>query len=141
MVVLGADTKKIRTLDTVKVLNYIYNNFKKIDIENIIYENFDNFKNFLPNNIYVEKSIDKPIMKLETPKQTIFPIKKDELNSISSEVYHLQKIKSPTSLNQKIGEITIKLNNEILVSSNILLDNILHRKTWKWYYKELLQFF
>lgn len=141
MVVLGADTKKIRTLDTVKVLNYIYNNFTKIDIENIIYENFDGFKNFLPNNIYVEKSIDKPIMKLETPKQTIFPIKKDELNSISSEVYHLQKIKSPTSLNQKIGEITIKLNNEILVSSNILLDNILHRKTWKWYYKELLQFF
>ena len=49
VVVLGADSKKTRTLDSVKVLNYIFNNYSKIDISNIIYEEFYKFENFFSN--------------------------------------------------------------------------------------------
>ena len=141
VVVLGANTKKIRTIDSVKVLNYTYNNYKKIDISNVIYENFYNFEDYFYKNISIQKSLDKPIIKLNNIDNTIFPIKNNELNSISSEIYSLNKLKAPISANTKIGEINIKLNNEILLSSNILLENNLNRKTWKIYYNELLQNF
>ena len=141
VVVLGANSKKIRTLDSVKVLNYVYSNYKKIDISNVIYENFYEFENYFYKNASIEKSIDAPSISLEALGNTIFPLKKDELNSISSEVYNLNKITAPMSAKTKIGEINIKLNNEILLSSNILLENSLTRKTWQMYYKEILQNF
>lgn len=141
VVVLGADSKKIRTMDSVKVLNYIYSNYKKIDIANVIYENFYEFENYFYKNVSIEKSIDEPTIILESLGNTVIPLKNDELNSISSEIYNLNKITAPIHAKTKIGEINIKLNNEILLSSNILLENNLTRKTWQVYYKELLQNF
>lgn len=128
-------------MDSVKVLNYIYSNYKKIDIANVIYENFYEFENYFYKNVSIEKSIDEPTIILESLGNTVIPLKNDELNSISSEIYNLNKITAPIHAKTKIGEINIKLNNEILLSSNILLENNLTRKTWQVYYKELLQNF
>ena len=139
LVVLGADTKKNRTLDSVKILNYIFNNYTKIDISNILYEEFYKFENIFTHNVIVEKSTDKPIIELSNVNNTILPLQKDELNSITSEVYSLNKIIAPTTANTKIGEINIKINNEIIFSSNIILKNTLTRKNWKLYYKELFK--
>lgn len=138
---LGADSKKIRTIDSVKVLNYIFKNYTKIDISNIIYEEFYKFENYFSENIIVEKSNDKPMIELEKISNTIFPLQKDELSSISSEIYSLNLLHTPMKSNTKIGEINIKSDNEILLSSNILLKNNLAKKDIKTYYKELLQNF
>lgn len=63
------------------------------------------------------------------------------MTHISSEIYHLNKLSSPMTANTKIGQINIKLDNDILLSSNILLKNNIRRKTWKIYYKKILQNF
>lgn len=141
VVVLGADSKKIRTLDSVKVLNYIFSNYTRIDISNIIYEEFDKFENYFSNNITIEKSTDKPMIELYEIENTVLPLQKTELNNISSEIYSLNKLTSPMMANTKIGQINIKVNDEILLSSNILLKNNISRKTWKIYYQEILQNF
>ena len=138
---LGADSKKIRTLDSVKVLNYIFSNYTKIDISNIIDEEFYKYQNYFSNNIAIEKSTDKPLIQLGEITNTTFPLQKSELNSISSEIYSLSKISTPIFANTKIGEINIKVDNEILLSSNIILENNLTRKTWQKYYQEILENF
>lgn len=131
----------MRTIDSIKVLNYIFNNYTKIDITNIIYEEFYKFENYLSNNIVIEKSTDIPLIELSKIDNTVFPLQKNELNSISSEIYSLRKITAPTFANKKIGEINIKVDDEILLSSNIILKNNLNRKTWKKYYSEILKNF
>lgn len=138
LVVLGADSKKTRTLDSIKVLNYIYNNFTKLDISNIIYEEFGKFENYFTSNTTIKKSTDKPNIKLENIKNTIFPIQKNELNFVSSEIYTLNKLESPSFTGKKIGELKIKVNNETLISTNILLANNITRKNWYIYFKEIL---
>lgn len=138
-VVLGADSKKFRTLDSIKVLNYVFKNFSKIDISNIIYEEFYKFENYYSKNTNVIKSTDKPQISLEKISNTVFPLRKDELNSISSEIYSLNTLITPINKNKKIGEINIKVNDEILLSSNIILNNTLQRKSWKKYYKEIFE--
>lgn len=142
VVVLGADSKKIRTLDSIKILNYIYSNFTNVDISNIIYEEFYKFENYFSSNITVQKSTDRPIIELDTINNVIFPIRKDELNSLSSEIYALNKLNSPSFKNKKIGELKIKINNENLLSTNIILTNNINRKKPQLYFKEILtQFF
>ena len=139
VVVLGADSKKIRTIDSVKILNYIFSNYTNIDISNIVQEEFDRFQNYFYRNIIIEKSDIKPIIELGTIENSIFPLQENELNCISSELYSLYKLKAPLYSKTKIGEITIKINNEIITSYNIILKNNLTRKTWKTYYKEIFK--
>lgn len=124
-----------------KVLNYVFKNYKKIDISNIIYEEFYKFENYYSNSVKVEKSTDKPIIELDTIENTVFPLQKNEINSISSEIYSLNILHTPLQSNTKIGEINIKIDNEILLSSNILMKNNLSRKSWQTYYKEIFKNF
>lgn len=119
-------------------MNYIYSNFTNIDISNIIYEEFYKFEDYFSNNISVQKSTDKPTIKLDTINNVVFPIRSDELNCITSEIYALNTLSSPSFSNKKIGELKIKINNETLLSSNIILTNNINRKTTKMYFKELL---
>ena len=43
-IVLGADTKKDRTRDSVNLINYIYSNFELVNIKDKILSEFDNWK-------------------------------------------------------------------------------------------------
>ena len=56
-VVLGADTKKFRTQDSIKLINYIFNNFTPINIEEIINNNFESWKSKNLNKIIINKGI------------------------------------------------------------------------------------
>ena len=58
IVVLGADTKKIRGLDTRNVINYVFNNFEMVDTYEKIEFAFENFKN--TQKISVNKSLGTP---------------------------------------------------------------------------------
>ena len=131
-VVLGADTKKFRTLDTIRVLNYVYKNYQIIDISNIIYDEFYKFENYYTNTVKIEKSNTKPIIKIKNISNTVFPLKREEINSISTETYSLNFLHAPINVNSKIGEINIKLDNEILLYSEIILSKIINRKKWKY---------
>ena len=42
-VVLGCDTKKNRTQDSINLINYTFNNFSVVNVKNIIDKNFDNW--------------------------------------------------------------------------------------------------
>ena len=49
-VVLGADTKKIRTSDSIKLIEYTYKNYELVNIEKIVKEEFENWKSINQKN-------------------------------------------------------------------------------------------
>ena len=139
VVVLGADTKNIRTKDSINVINYIYNNFSYVNTENICTQSFTNYLKYFENNYKLYKTTDIPILKLELKDNYNYPIKKDNLLKFQSKIYTITNF-SPSILKEsKIGTLTIYNNNEILFSLDILLDNSLEKKTWIYYLKNILQ--
>lgn len=141
VVVLGADTKKIRTTDSVKVLNYVFTNYTNYDIKDIIYENFEQFESYFKNNIIIEKSTDTCDLKLSSPTNTTFPLQKNEFSNIDLKIFSINKLTAPTLANTKIGVLNVQLGHEILISLDILLNNNINKKTWQIYYLEILQNF
>lgn len=141
VVVLGANTKKIRTTDSVKVLNYVFANYTNYDIQNVIYENFDEFASYVKSNIIIEKSTDTCTLELSSPNNTIFPLQKSEIANIDLKIFSISKLSAPVSSNTKVGVLNVQLDNEILLSLDILLKNNINKKTWQIYYLEILQNF
>lgn len=136
IVVLGADTKKIRTTDTQKLINYIFNNFEIIDTYEEINKYFN--KKYLLNNIKVLKSVDKLNIELEKMDGYLFPVNKNDINKIKINIYHLSVVEAPLMSGVKIGELRVIADNNILYSLDInLIDNIT-KKNYKNYMIELL---
>ena len=141
LVVIGASTKKNRTTDSIKVLNYVFDNFENYDIHNLIYDNFDNFKDYFLKNSIIEKSTDTCILEISKPINTLFPLRKNEISNIDFNTFSITKLSAPLFTNTKIGVCHIKVDNDILMSLDILLKNNINKKTWKTYYIESLQNF
>lgn len=140
-VVLGADTKKIRTSDSIKVLNYTFANYENYDIKNIINSNFEKFKEYFSQNVELEKTTDIADLEISSPDNTIFPLQKDEISNLDVQTFSLSKITAPLPSNTKLGIMSIKTSNEILLNLDIKLKNAISKKTWQTYYIETLQNF
>ena len=54
-VVLGADTKKIRTQDSMNLIEYTHKNYQIVNLEEIVKEKFENWKHLNEKRIYINK--------------------------------------------------------------------------------------
>jgi len=82
-VVLGADTKKIRTQDSIKLIEYCFNIFETIDISKKIDETFEHWKNENISCFNINKGITStPTLYLEKPKNTFITVKKVDLENL-----------------------------------------------------------
>lgn len=136
IVILGADTKKIRTEDTQKLINYVYNNFEMIDTYNLIQENFN--KNVICNNIEIIKSINNLNIELDKKDNYIFPVNKNDINKINTSVYYLFQIEAPINKGTKVGEIRVLVNKKILYTVDLKISTDIKKKKWKDYMKQLI---
>lgn len=136
IVVLGADTKKIRTEDTQKLINYIYNNYEMIDTYNLVHENFD--INNLCNNVQIVKSVDDFKIELEEKDNYIFPINKNDINKIKTSTYCLSSINAPIKSKTKVGEVRVLVGNKILYTVDLKLSDDIKKKKWKDYMKQFI---
>lgn len=139
VVVLGADTKKIRTTDSVKVLNYCFNNFSNINIESTITSSFEDFETHFYKNTKIRKTTDTALLKLDDLGNTIFPLSKNEFAKLKVETYFLNNFEAPIKENTKIGFLTIKCGDEILKKVDISIKNNIEKKNYKIYYQEMLK--
>ena len=80
-VVLGADTKNFRTQDSVKLINYIFDNFKPVNIGKIVNDNFEKWKNNYLDKIIINKSYSKNFdLRIDNITNNIMPIRKDYID-------------------------------------------------------------
>jgi len=95
-VVLGSDTKSIRTQDSIKLIEYTYANFEQVDIGKMAREKFENWSKANPDRIHVNKGIeDYVISKLGEQKHSMFPINKNDIKNLNLEIDSVTSIEAP----------------------------------------------
>ena len=115
-VVLGADTKKFRTQDSTKLIEYTYKYYKEVDITETIDSKFDDWKKITESRIEIEKAKNNSKINLEYEpiKNKVIPLKSKDYENIEIEVNCLTYLKAPVKSNTILGNMKIILNGEIV---------------------------
>ena len=128
-VVLGADTKKIRTKDSINLIEYSFANFKKVDIKSKIDEEFNNWKNINLGRIYIDKGIKNRIdLKLGEYTLESYTIKYNTENKFKIEINADLNLVAPVLKNTKIGELVFSYDNINILKIPILTGEKVRKK-------------
>lgn len=139
-VVLGADTKKIRTADSIKLIEYAYKNYKHINIENIVREKFDVWKSMNEKRIIVEKGKYTNVMlELSEIKNKVIPIKSDNVDNVDIEINCLYYLMAPIEKGKIVGNLKVILNGEVIEVIDILNKEEIEKKNREDYFLEFLK--
>lgn len=138
-VVLGADTKKIRTSDSIKLIEYAYKNYKVVNIQELINEQFENWKQLNEKCIYINKatssSMELEIEKLQYEKMAMT---NDEVNNLKIEINSLYYLEAPVEENKVIGNVKVQINDETIAVLEIKNKNMIYKKEILDYFIEFL---
>ena len=120
-VVLQADTKKFRTQDSIKLIEYTFNNYQHINIKKIIDSKFENWKLKNLSKFTIKKGIPNKIeLSLSNIENEIIPIRNNEVNAINIEINCNKELEAPIKENKKIGELTVNINNKKVINLDIM---------------------
>lgn len=139
-VVLGADTKKIRTRDSVKLIEYIYSNYELVNLNEIINNEFVKWSNINKNRIEIYKAKNENVtIKLEDNKFSNYPIKKEEVKDIKIEIENTKiYFEAPVYIGTKIGNLKVIIGDNEVINLRIYINSKIERKNWKDYFRESL---
>ncbi len=119
-VVLGADTKKDRTNDSKKLIEYAYKNYEIYSLKEDIKEKYEEWKNINEKRIDIIKGKETNVStNLEEIDNYYIPIKKMEKEDIEIKIFNLKEIKAPLQKNSYIGKLCVYLNKEKVMELNI----------------------
>ncbi len=128
-VVLGADTKKIRTSDSIKLIEYAYKNYEIVDIQKKIKEQFQNWKYLNQNRIYINKAkhnnLNLEMEKLEYDK---IALKKEDVDNTKIEINSIYNLEAPVEKNKIIGNAKVQIGNKTIATLNVYSTNIIEKK-------------
>ena len=110
IVVLGADTRKDRASDSMKLIEYAFKKFHMVNLEEIIKREFEMWKQINQNRIYVDKAANSLELKLEEIK--IKSLATDEEPTI--EISVVSYLEAPILENTRIGTVTVKVGDELI---------------------------
>ena len=139
-VVIQADKKKDRTNDSVKLINYIFNNYEKINIEEMVNEDFQNWLNINKSRIHINKAKNNEVS-IEKSKQKNINIifKKSDLTDINIQINAIFEYEAPVANKTKVGEIKIYIGEELLETIDIFFDNQINAKNFNDYINDCIK--
>lgn len=139
-VVLGADTKKFRTIDSIKLINYVFNNFVVYDLESFVNKNFEYWKKDNLNTFIINKGLSQDVLlNIENLYISKVPIRKDLINSFEMKVECQKYFKAPVKGNSSIGNIVISNSGKEIAKCNISIMNDIDKKNSSYYFIYLLK--
>lgn len=114
-VVIGADTKKYRTADSMKLIEYAYKNYQMIDIKTKVNEEFEKWKNINQNRIIINKGVQSKIqLELEELNYEKMAVKNTEVDNIEIEINILYYLQAPVEERKIIGNLKIIIGDETI---------------------------
>lgn len=136
-IVLGADTKKDRTKDSVNLIEYTFSKYKMYNLEEQIIEEFNKWKNINEKRILIIKGkTSNPKLALGAIEKATIPICDDD--KIEYSINALTEVEAPVEQWNVMGTLTVKLNGEILENIDIVNINEVQKRDWKDYFKIVL---
>ena len=128
-VVLGADTKKFRSTDSIKLMEYAFSHFEYVDINNIINTYFENWKKEHLDTFSVYKGLyDYISLTYDPPTYSNIPIKNDMLDKFNIIINCNTNLNAPINKGTIIGNITLLSGETTIYSSNISVDCDIKKK-------------
>ena len=82
-IVLGADTKKDRTQDSIKLIEYVFTNFSSFNLKEKINSEFENWKLCNYNNFFVAKGVSNNVeLYLENLEYDFLPLTSNQIQNL-----------------------------------------------------------
>lgn len=139
-VVLGADTKKIRTQDSVKLIEYTFSNFEYIEIKKKIQEEYNKWLSQNIGEINIIKGCEQKIeLKLEELKYAKMPIQKENIKDIQIQIQAEKELLAPVQENTLIGKLKVNLDEKTIIELNIEIAKEIQKKDILDYLDELIK--
>ena len=136
-IVLGADTKKDRTKDSVNLIEYTFSKYKMYNLEEQIIKEFNKWKNINEKRILIIKGkTSNPKLALGAIEKATIPICDND--KIEYSINALTEVEAPVEQWNAMGTLTVKLNGEILENIDIVNVNEVQKRDWKDYFKIVL---
>ena len=127
VIVLGADTKKIRTTDSIKLINYTFENYETINLADLINQKYTEYLTAVLPYLDVPKLSGTISTKLEQNFPIYYPIKKEQLNSVSLSLSYNQ-LKAPLYQGEQLCSIDFFIENNKVFSTNIYSSAYINKK-------------
>ena len=138
-VVLGADTKTIRTKDSIKLIEYAYQNYEIIDIGTIVKEQFEKWQQLNEKRIYINKGkMNELTTKIEELSYPKIAIKSTQKDNITVNINCLYYFEAPVEQDRVMGKAEIKVGDEIIDTLDIINEKEIEKKEVLDYFMEFL---
>lgn len=139
-IVLGADTKKDRTKDSIALIEYSFKNFEMVNIKEKISAEFENWKKCNSSSFIVKKGISNEInVVLADLAYDFLPINCNHINDISIYIYCNTSFEAPLPANCAIGYLTVSVNNENVLSLDIYNSNSIEQKNYSDFFTDMIK--
>ena len=125
VVVLGADTRKDRAKDSLKLINYAFKEYKLLNVEEIVNNEFNKWKEINENRIYINKGRNNVELEISEIEVKSIVTNKD----ISVEINALNYLEAPVEKGKKLGTVIIKNGEEIIEEVSIVTSKEVERKS------------
>lgn len=130
-IVLGADTKKDRTRDSIQLIEYAFKNFEMVNIREKIMTEFENWKLCNSSSFVVKKGISNDVdVILNDLPFDFLPINCNHLNDVSIYIYCKTTFDAPLQANTAIGYLTVSVHDKNVLSLDIYNSNEILKKNW-----------
>lgn len=139
-VVLGADTKKDRTKDSIALIEYAFNNFELVNLKEKIEKEFDNWKLCNASSFNISKGATNTIEPyLDDLPFDFLPINSHHINDFSIYIYCDYNFKAPFEADSNIGYLTVSVDNKTVLTLNIKNSDYVPKKTCTDFLYDLLK--
>lgn len=130
-VVLGCDTKKNRTQDSIKLINYTFSNYSLVNIKDIINNNFENWKTLHITSFTVDKGVSSNLdlyIDEATIPYSYMAVNNSDINNIETKISFDSYFEAPLCQNLNIGFITLQIGDNEYFSAQIKNSNDIPKK-------------
>ncbi len=139
-VVLGTDTKKFRTQDSIKLIEYSFKNFTPVNIQAMVNEKFEEWKHENINCFEIIKGQTQNIeLKISSLKYSTLPINNNSIKDLNILINCKQILNAPILKDTNLGKIEVYEAEEPLTSCDIILNNNIYKKNMYNYFTEILK--
>lgn len=139
-VVLGSDTKKIRTKDSIRLIEYAYKNYELKNIEELIQDEYKSWCKLNEKRIYANKGVKtNPEVYLEEVQNKIYPVTENTDIIVNSQVQI--DYEAPLNKDTVVGRITLQIDGNIIEEIEIKTKEEIKRKEIKEYFIQFMELF
>jgi len=141
-VVIGADTKKYRTQDSIKLIEYANKNYQLVNISEKVQERFEEWKKINQSRIVINKGLESKMdLMLEKLPYEQIAVNNTKIDNIDIEINSLFYIEAPVYKGTVIGNLKIMIDNEVLHVLEIYNKNDINKKQITDYFYDFLRIY